>query len=110
EVPAPWSSLDARTSHELWHEVELAWENARCADSVEFRRALRARLGQQTLEKVFADDDALRVLAREVSGYATTNRLEATAEMFKRWWCGPQPEGSVPERFGAIVNRFFPTP
>jgi len=110
EVPAPWSSLDATTAHELWHKIEMAWETERYADSVEFRRAVGGLFGKETLEKVFTDDDALRVLAREVSGYATTNRLEATAEMFKRWWCGPAPENSIPEQFGVIVNRFFPTP
>jgi hypothetical protein len=88
----------------------MAWDTERFAETVEFRRAVGALFGKETLEKVFADDDALRALAREVSGYATTNRLEATAEMFKRWWCGPAPANSVPEQFGAIVNRFFPTP
>jgi hypothetical protein len=34
--------------------------------------------------------------------------MEATAEMFMLWWCGPPPAGSLPDRFGEVVERFFP--
>jgi hypothetical protein len=107
-VPEPWSTVDAITAHELWHKIEMAWDTERFAETIEFRRAVGGIFGKETLEKVFTDGDARAILARAVSAYATTNRLEASAEMFKQWWCGPPPKGSVPEQFGAIVSRFFP--
>jgi hypothetical protein len=106
-LPASWTSLDATTAHELWHKIELAWETEHYAQSVEFRRALGGLFGRETLEKVFADDAGLALMAERVSDYAATNRVEATAEMFKRYWCGPPPKDSVPEQFGSIVDRFF---
>jgi hypothetical protein len=106
-LPVPWSSLDATTAHELWHKMELAWETEHYPDSIEFRRAVGGLFGKETIEKVFLDDGALAVLATEVSDYAATNRVEATAEMFKQYWCGPPPKDSVAEKFGVIVDQFF---
>jgi DNA-binding XRE family transcriptional regulator len=106
-LPVPWSSLDATTAHELWHKIELAWETEHYAESIEFRRAVGALFGKATIEQVFTDEAARAVLASEVSAYATTNRVEATAEMFELFWCGPPPNGSIAEQFGAIVDRFF---
>jgi len=107
-LPPPWTSLDATTAHELWHKIEMAWETEHYTDTVEFRRALGALFGRETLEKVFADDEGLAAMTEAVSAYAATNRVEATAEMFKQYWCGPPPKDSIAERFGAIVDRFFP--
>jgi hypothetical protein len=107
-LPSPWASIDATTAHELWHKIELAWETEHYADSIEFRRAVGQLFGKETIEKVCTDTDAAAVLAQEVSAYAATNRLEATAEMFKYFWCGPAAPGSIPARFAEIVDRFFP--
>ncbi|HVV37000.1 MAG TPA: hypothetical protein VHC63_10395 [Acidimicrobiales bacterium] len=109
-APAPWTPLDVTVAHELWHKIELAWQNERYAESIEFRRAVGELFGHDTIEHVFGDPVAVATLAREVTAYATTNRLEATAEMFEQWWCGPPPPGSIAARFGEIVERFFPPP
>ena len=51
---------------------------------------------------------AHRRLMDEVSLYATTNVREATAEMFKQWWCRTGPTSPVVTRFGELVDQFFP--
>ena len=42
--------------------------------------------------------------------YATTNMREATAELFKLWWCAsPQsPPAPLVARFGALLDRYYP--
>jgi hypothetical protein len=49
---------------------------------------------------------ALRQLATEVSLYAATNVREATAEMFKAWWCAAGETTGVVELFGRLVGEF----
>lgn len=104
------SPIAATVAHELWHKIEMAWDTEDYARSVEFRRAVGELFGCPTIEQVFRDPEALAALAAGVSQYATTNRMEATAEMFEYWWCGRAPADSIPARFGEIVERFFPDP
>ena len=47
-------------------------------------------------------------LVDEVSEYATTNPREATAEMFKLWWCRDGAPSPVVARFGELIEEFFP--
>lgn len=108
QSPEPWLRIDETVAHELWHKLEMAWETERFMDSVEFRKEVGQLFGCATIEQVFTNDEARTKLATEVTDYATTNRLEATAEMFELWWCGPAPDDSVAARFGAIVDRYFP--
>ena len=51
-----------------------------------------------------------RRIVAEVSPYATTNIREATAELFKLWWCAsPQsPPAPLVARFGALLDRYYP--
>ena len=53
---------------------------------------------------------AHRRIINEVSLYATTNMREATAEMFKLWWCSsPEaPPAPLVARFGALIDRYYP--
>jgi hypothetical protein len=108
EVPTRWTVLDGIVSHELWHKIELAWEARRYRETMDFRREIGSWLGVRTLEEVFDVPAARATLAAGVSAYAATARLEATAEMFKLWWCGPPPPGSLAARFGDLVERNFP--
>lgn len=109
-VPGPWTTIDGIVAHELWHKIEMAWEARRYAQTIEFRREIGRWFGQATLERVFNDGDACSELAAAVSPYAATNRMEATAEMFMLWWCGPPATGSIAERFGDLVETYFPRP
>jgi hypothetical protein len=108
QVPAPWTSIDGTVAHEMWHMIENAWEAKDYAATIEFRRVIGSWFGQPTLEKVFDVPEARYALGTSVSPYGASARLEASAEMFKRWWCGPAPVGSIPERFGALVELYFP--
>ncbi len=108
EVPKPWTAIDGVVAHEMWHMIEGEWESRDYAATIEFRRVIGGWFGQPTLEKVFEVPEARYALGMHVSPYAASARLEATAEMFKRWWCGPAPSGSIPERFGALVETYFP--
>ena len=107
-VPRPWTSIDGTVAHEMWHMIEGEWESRDYEATIEFRRVIGSWFGQPTLEKVFDVPEARYALGMHVSPYGATARLEATAEMFKRWWCGPAPSGSIPERFGELVERYFP--
>ena len=107
-VPSPWTGIDHVVAHELWHEMEFAWEARSYTQTVEFRREIGGWFGLETLERVFTNEHTRYVLAEGVSPYAATNRIEATAEMFALWWCGPPTPGSLAERFGALVENCFP--
>jgi len=94
---APADSNDATAAHECWHLIELGFESKAYGRSIEFRRRLGEYFGAPTLEHVLHRpagwssgdwDAANRRLRAEVSDYAGTNAHEATAEMFKHWWCG----------------------
>ena len=115
----PFTAIDATTAHEMWHLVEATFEAKRYKESVEFRRQLGFHLGVATLEQAvkghgrYAPDSwkaASKLLAEEVSLYATTNAKEATAELFKAWWCRTGDLAPVVARFGELLDEFFVTP
>lgn len=118
-VPAPWSQLDGVIAHELWHVIDNQFQARRFPASMEFRRRLGEYLGVATLEHVIgaarpdappARREGLRRLVAEVSPYAATNIIEATAEMFKLWWCrGDDPPPGAVALFGQLIEEFFPS-
>ncbi len=84
---------------------------------MELRRQLGNYLGVETLEhalkggtpKAPANWQAAYIrLADEVSPYATTNAREATAELFKLWWCRMGPPSPLVSRFGELVDQMLP--
>jgi hypothetical protein len=116
-VPPPFTALEGVTAHELWHNLDAAIQVA--GTYTEFNRLLGEALGVATLEHALrggepgapAEWQAARVrLAREVSVYATTAPREATAEMFKLWWCSNGEVTPIVARFGELVDRFYPRP
>jgi hypothetical protein len=86
---------------------------------VEINRALGSELGVETFEHALRGREvsapvewrqAFRRIVDEVSPYATTNMREATAELFKLWWCATPTTGAAPlvACFGAQLDRFYP--
>jgi hypothetical protein len=113
----PFSAVDATTAHEMWHQIEGNFEAARYRESIEFRRGIGECLGVETLEQAILGANrnaspswraAHRRLVEEVSAYAATSPREATAEMFKLWWCSNGEVTPVVARFGALVDGLFP--
>jgi hypothetical protein len=109
-------SLAGTTAHECWHQIEHVFELRRFAESVEFRRILGNYFGVETLERVLTGNErgapmeqriAFQRLGNEVSAYATTRRIEATAEMMKIWWCSSPPQPPIATLFGQLMGRFF---
>jgi hypothetical protein len=118
-VPPPFSAVDATTAHEMWHQIEGNFEAARYRESIEFRRGIGECLGVETLEQAILGANrnaspswqaAHRRLVEEVSAYAATSPREATAEMFKLWWCSNGEVTPVVARFGVLVDGLFPAP
>jgi hypothetical protein len=116
-VPPPFSAVDATTAHEMWHQIEGDFEAAHYRDSIEFRRRIGEYLGVETLEHATLGGNrhappawqaAFRRLVQEVSAYAATSPREATAEMFKLWWCSSGRATGVVARFGDLVDGLFP--
>jgi hypothetical protein len=114
---SPYTVVDATVAHELWHQIESAFEARHYALSMELRHQIGLELGVQTLEHAVkganpkappAWQSAYRRLAAEVSPYATTNAREATAELFKLWWCRNGPLPPVVARFGELVDQLLP--
>lgn len=112
-VRHPFTAIDGVVAHEAWHQIDFGFRG-RLADQMAFRRELGAVLGVQTLEQAILGGhpnapDASRLaherLTETVSAYAATNPLEATAEMFKLWWCGTS--NPTIDRFGELLDRFF---
>ena len=114
-VPPPATYIDGVTAHEMWHQIESALEARSYAETIEFRRSLGQSLGVDTLEQVVlggrrgakpAWRSAHDQLTAEVSSYAGTAPREATAEMFKLWWCCP-PDAWSPlvRHFGDLIGR-----
>lgn len=100
---------DRTTAHELWHQIEDGFAARNYAGSIEFRRELGGYFGVETIEHaVVRPGPAHDRLVREVSAYAATNALEATAEMAELWWW--RPDSPVGCHFGRAVDRFFPPP
>jgi hypothetical protein len=107
-------------AHEYWHNLDTTLV-ASPARYLELNRALGAELGVETFEHALrgqgrgAPDEwqrAFRRIVEEVSPYAATNMREATAELFKLWWCADPAGATSPlvARFGALLDRFFPRP
>jgi hypothetical protein len=115
-APGPFTVVDGTVAHELWHRIEFMFEAQDFRSSMEFRRQLGLHLGVETLEQAVKGDTdsapapwraAHRRLAEEVSPYATTNPREATAEMFKLWWCRNGETSDLVTRFGQLLEQFF---
>lgn len=118
-VQLPFTVIDATVAHEIWHLVENDFAARHFAHSAEFRRELGHSLGVDTLEQAVkganpkapeAWQAAHRRLVTEVSPYGATNALEATAEMFKAWWCRSGDVTPIVARFEDLVSRYFPEP
>jgi len=116
---APFTAVDATMAHELWHQLEGAWEARHYREAMALRRGVGQALGVETLEQAVKGDErgasearraAFARLAAEVSPYATSSATEATAEMFKLWWCRVGPPTSVVARFGELVDHLIPPP
>ena len=117
-VPPPFTALEGVTAHELWHNLDATIQSTP-GQYVEFNRVLGEELGVATFEYALRGGEASAPpewraartrIVHEVSVYATTNLREATAEMFKLWWCS-RPEAPPPPLvacFGALVDRFYP--
>jgi len=102
-VTAPATVIDGVTAHEAWHQVEAAYEARAYPATIEFRRSLGRHFGVATLEHAVLGGTrraspewraANEQLVAEVSAYAGTTTREATAEMFKLWWCSTEPAWS----------------
>jgi len=113
-VPPPYSRIDGITAHELWHRIENAHHQA---DWIAIHRALGVELGVETLEQALrggakgappAWQHAYGRVVDEVSQYATTNALEAKAEMFMQWWCRSESQSPLVARFGALIEEALP--
>jgi hypothetical protein len=112
-VPPPFNQIDGTTAHEMWHQMEGAIEGRHAMDGIELRRALGEALGVETLERAVGggrtqSPEAWKVahgrLVEEVSPYAATAPVEATAEMFKLWWCGSGAMSPIVRRFGELAG------
>lgn len=104
-----YTRTDFVTAHEFWHQVELAFQARHYRDSIEFRRQVGAYFGVATIEQaVINPGEAHDRLVREVSAYAGTLPLEATAEMAALWWLTRDDPPPVAASFGQVVGRFFP--
>jgi hypothetical protein len=112
-----YTAIDALTAHEIWHLIEGSFEVQRYSESIEFRRALGEALGVPTLEHAIKGNhprapeplkNARTRLAEEVSPYGATKTCEATAEMFKVWWCRTGDVTPIVARFGELIGDFFP--
>ena len=115
-VPSTFAPLDGVTAHECWHLIEGAYLAGHFGESIELRRDLGRYFGVASLELALygGTDDAppeqriaFQRLRDEVSAYGTTNIREATAEMFKLWWCAPEPPTPVAAAFGEVLDRYF---
>jgi hypothetical protein len=99
--------------------MDFVFQGRRYATSIELRRALGVELGVETLEQALRGADrgappawraARRRLIEEVSPYAATATQEATAEMFKLWWCRVGDPGPLIVRFGELVETLVAAP
>jgi hypothetical protein len=117
-VPRPWFHIDGVVAHEIWHNMDATLATTPGV-YVEFNRALGEELGVETFEHALRGRDAgapepwragFRRIVEEVSPYATTSMREATAELFKLWWCAsPQsPPAPLVARFGELLDRYYP--
>lgn len=112
-VAAPFNGIDGTTAHEVWHQMEGAVEARRSMDGIDLRRRLGEALGVETLEQAVngarpRSPDSWKLaharLVDEVSAYGATAPVEATAEMFKLWWCATDEPASIVRRFGELIE------
>ncbi len=112
-VPAPFNQIDGTTAHEIWHQMEGAIEARHSMDGIDLRRRLGEALGVETLEQAVngmrpRSPDAWKAaharLVDEVSPYGATAPLEATAEMFKLWWCANGEPTPIVRRFAELAE------
>jgi hypothetical protein len=112
-VPAPFNQIDGTTAHEVWHQMDSAIDSRRSMDGLELRRALGQALGVETLEQAVNGNRrqspeswkaAHDRLVQEVSPYAATAPVEATAEMFKLWWCSNGEPTPIVRRFAELIE------
>ncbi len=115
-VPAPFNQIDGTTAHEVWHQMQGALEARRSMDGIELRRRLGESLGVETLEQAVNGarprspeswKAAHARLVDEVSAYGATAPLEATAEMFKLWWCSSGEPSPVVSAFGELIQSLL---
>jgi len=117
-VPRPWLAIDGVVAHEIWHNMDATLA-VTPGVYVELNRALGAELGVETFEHALRGRDSgapepwragFRRIVEEVSPYATSNMREATAELFKLWWCATptSPTSPLVARFGALLDHFYP--
>ncbi len=112
-VDAPFNGIDGTTAHEVWHQMEGAVEARRSMDGIDLRRRLGEALGVETLEQAVngsrpRSPDTWKIaharLVNEVSAYGATAPVEATAEMFKLWWCATGEPSPIVCRFGELIE------
>lgn len=118
-LPPPYTRLERTTAHEAWHQIEGAFEARDYKRSIEMRRRLGTHFGVETLEHAIRGRNpdsplawkaAQAQLVQEVSDYGGTLPGEATAEMFKDWWCPIVPASPAVRLFGELVDEYFPSP
>jgi hypothetical protein len=116
DVGGPCTVLDGVTAHEMWHHMERWFEGRDYKASMAFRRQLGVHLGVETLEHAIRGGErgapeewrrANQRLAETVSPYAATAVPEATAEMFKLWWCTAGEPTPIIRLFGEWLDREF---
>ena len=109
--PVPVAFLREVTAHELWHLMDAWLQARRYRETVEMRRTLGEHFGAPSLEHVTRGDvaGAREQLIAEVSAYAATKPIEATAELFALWWTQPAEQQSPAVKlFGTLVERYLP--
>lgn len=115
-VPS-YGDLERTTAHEAWHQIEGAFEARNYKRSIEMRRRLGSHFGVETLEHAVLGRNpesppgwkaAQAQLVREVSDYGGTLPGEATAEMFKDWWCPIGAVSPAVRLFAELVDEYFP--
>jgi hypothetical protein len=117
-VPPPWFTIDGVVAHEYWHNLDTTVVSSP-ATYTHINRELGALLGVETFEFALrgrerdappAWQDAFRRVVDEVSPYAATAMREATAELFKLWWCSSPSQLAAPlvARFGALLDEHYP--
>jgi hypothetical protein len=120
QPPRPWFGIDGVVAHEYWHNLDTTVV-ASPDVYLELNRGLGEELGVETFEHALRGGEsgappewraARARIVGEVSPYAASNWREATAELFKLWWCRPVdgPPAPLVARFGALLDRFYPTP
>lgn len=115
-TPPPFARIDEVAAHESWHCMDSSVLST-TARYAEFNRVLGAELGVATLEHALRGGEpgapvewsaAHERFIREVSEYGGTNWLEASAEMFSRWWCSRGGASPLVARFGALMDEWYP--